>query len=43
VLAILRAHLAEVEQRIGALSQLRSELQGHVKRFERSLGASRRG
>jgi DNA-binding transcriptional MerR regulator len=42
VLAILRAHLAEVEQRVGELSQLRSDLQAHIKRFERWLAEKRR-
>jgi MerR family transcriptional regulator, copper efflux regulator len=42
VLAILRAHLAEIEQRVGELSQLRSDLQLHIKRFEQGLGDKRR-
>lgn len=37
VVAILRAHLAEIDERIGELSQLRSELVGHIKKFERWL------
>jgi MerR family copper efflux transcriptional regulator len=35
VLALLRAHLAEVDERVGALQQLRADLQAHIKRFER--------
>ncbi len=35
VLAMLRAHLAEVDEKVGALQQLRAELQTHIKRFER--------
>jgi hypothetical protein len=31
------AHLAEIDERIGELGQLRSELMGHIKRFERWL------
>jgi MerR family copper efflux transcriptional regulator len=34
VLAILRAHLAEVDQKVGALQQFRADLQAHIKRFE---------
>jgi MerR family copper efflux transcriptional regulator len=34
VLAILRAHLAEVDQKVGALQQFRADLQTHIKRFE---------
>lgn len=37
VLAILRQHLAEVEQRIGALQQFRADLLAHIARFERWL------
>ena len=38
VLAILRQHLAEADQKIGALQQFRADLQGHIERFERWLG-----
>ena len=34
VLAILRAHLAEADQKVGALQQFRADLQAHIKRFE---------
>jgi len=34
VLAMLRAHLAEVDQKVGALQQFRADLQAHIKRFE---------
>ena len=34
VLAILRRHLAETDQKIGALQQFRTDLQTHIKRFE---------
>ena len=34
VLAILRQHLAETDQKIGALQQFRADLQAHIKRFE---------
>lgn len=37
VLAILRKHMAEVEQKIGEFEQFRAELQGHITRFERWL------
>ncbi len=37
VLAILRQHLAEVDQKIGALQQFRVDLQSHIERFERWL------
>ncbi len=37
VLAILREHLTEVDQKIGALQQFRAELQAHIERFERWL------
>lgn len=37
VLAILRQHLAEVDQKISALQQFRAELQGHIARFENWL------
>src|SRR5258708_37259152 len=38
VLAILRQHLAEANQKIGALQQFRADLQAHIDRFERCLG-----
>jgi MerR family copper efflux transcriptional regulator len=34
VLAILRTHLAEADQKVGALQQFRADLQAHIKRFE---------
>jgi DNA-binding transcriptional MerR regulator len=37
LLAILRAHLAEIDERIGGLDQLRNELVEHIKKFERWL------
>lgn len=37
VLAILRRHLAEADRKIGALRQLRADLQAHLDRFERWL------
>lgn len=37
VLAILRRHLAEADQKIGALAQFRADLQAHIARFERWL------
>lgn len=37
VLAILRQHLAETNQKIGALQQFRAELQAHIARFEHWL------
>lgn len=37
VLAILRQHLAEVDQKIGAFQQFRAEIQAHIARFERWL------
>ena len=37
VLAILRAHLAEADRKIGSLQQFRSELQVNIDRFERFL------
>jgi MerR family transcriptional regulator, copper efflux regulator len=35
VLAILRAHLAELDAKLGNLQQLRADLQAHIARFER--------
>jgi len=37
VLAILRQHLAEADQKIGALRQFRADVQSHIERFERWL------
>lgn len=37
VLVILRHHLAEVDQKVGALQQFRSDLQANIDRFERWL------
>ncbi|HEV2655901.1 MAG TPA: MerR family transcriptional regulator [Ktedonobacteraceae bacterium] len=37
ILAILRQHLAEADQKIGALQQFRADLQAHIDRFERWL------
>lgn len=37
ILAILRQHLAEADQKIGALQQFRADLQAHIERFERWL------
>jgi DNA-binding transcriptional MerR regulator len=37
VLAILRQHLVEVEQKMGELKQFRAELQANIQRFERWL------
>jgi MerR family copper efflux transcriptional regulator len=37
VLAILRRHLAETDQKIGNLQQFRAELQTHIAIFERWL------
>jgi DNA-binding transcriptional MerR regulator len=37
VLAILRQHLAETNQKIGALQQFRADLQTNIERFERWL------
>jgi MerR family copper efflux transcriptional regulator len=37
VLAILRAHLAEVDQKVSALQEFRGELQANIDRFERWL------
>src|ERR1700760_2634927 len=34
VLELLRGHLAEVDDQIGSLKQFRSELLGHIHRFE---------
>src|SRR5215472_719280 len=37
VLAHLRRHLAEADQKIGALQQFRADLQANIERFERFL------
>jgi MerR family copper efflux transcriptional regulator len=37
VLAILRQHLAEADQKIGALQQFRADLRAHIARLERWL------
>ena len=43
VLAILRQHLTEVDQKIGALQQFRADLQAHIERFERWLAEQEQG
>ncbi|EFH90465.1 MerR family transcriptional regulator [Ktedonobacter racemifer] len=35
ILAMLRQHLSEADQRIGALQQFRADLQANIERFER--------
>ncbi len=37
ILTILRQHLTEADQKIGALEQFRADLQAHIERFERWL------
>jgi DNA-binding transcriptional MerR regulator len=37
VLTLLRAHLAEADQKLEAMQQFRSDLKAHIKRFERWL------
>ena len=37
VLVMLRQHLAETDQKIGALQQFRADLQTHIERFEHWL------
>jgi DNA-binding transcriptional MerR regulator len=37
VLAMLRRHLAEVDDKLAEVQQLRADLQGHIERFERWL------
>jgi DNA-binding transcriptional MerR regulator len=37
VLAILRKHLAEADQKIGALQRFRTDVLAHIERFERWL------
>ena len=37
VLELLRAHLAETEAQLGILAEFRSELLGHIRRFEQWL------
>jgi hypothetical protein len=41
VLQMLRRHLAETDARLASLSQFRTDLLGHIKRFERWLDAQR--
>ena len=40
VLAMLRQHLAEVDERLADVKKLRADLQGHIERFERWLEAA---
>ncbi len=42
VLGLLRKHLAEVDEKVSALQQLRADLASHVKRFERWLADHQR-
>ncbi len=37
ILVMLRQHLAETDQKIGALRQFRADLQAHIERFEHWL------
>ncbi len=37
ILVMLRQHLAETDQKIGALQQFRADLQAHIERFEHWL------
>lgn len=37
VLSMLRAHLVEVDEKVGALQHLRADLLAHIERFERWL------
>ena len=37
ILTILRQHLTEADQKIGALQQFRADIQAHITRFERWL------
>ena len=37
VLLMLRQHLAEIDQKVGALQQFRADLQAHIARFEHWL------
>ena len=41
VLAMLRQHLSETDEKIGALQQFRSDLQMHIERFELWLEAQK--
>jgi MerR family copper efflux transcriptional regulator len=43
VLVMLRAHLAEVDQKVGELQQARDELQAHIARFEQWLESQKKG
>jgi MerR family copper efflux transcriptional regulator len=42
ILTILRAHLAEVDQKVEALQQFRADLQANIERFERWLADQQR-
>jgi len=42
VLGLLRAHLAEVDQKAAVLQQLRADLQAHIERFESWLEHTQR-
>jgi DNA-binding transcriptional MerR regulator len=42
VLGMLRAHLAEADEKLEAMQQFRSDLKMHIKRFERWLEAQKR-
>ena len=42
ILAILRAHLAEVDLRVEAMQQTRADLRAHIERFERWLLETKR-
>ena len=41
ILAMLRQHLAEADQKIGALQQFRAEVRAHIERFEHWLEATK--
>ncbi len=41
VLAMLRGHLAEADQKVAALQQFRADLQAHIERFERWLAETK--
>lgn len=43
ILAILRRHLAETDQKIAGLKQFRAELRGHIERFERWFEQTEQG
>ncbi|HEX4459567.1 MAG TPA: MerR family transcriptional regulator [Polyangia bacterium] len=42
VLAILRQHLAETDEKLAALGQFRADLQANIKRFERWLAENKK-